>query len=644
MKRAAWLGCTLLLAACAAGRSREAFRGQVGPLVFEVMEQVSGEKKLSIEGSAEVDRGSLIRVDFGLTKTNPAPADPRWQTLNDWLHALDGLVTARVELEARASGELASAEVQALIDEIGAFDERVDELASTGEELLQRTPEGRRQAEAWENERNNAAPDAPPPESELTLLGKYFARELEHLADELDHDLSQDGAAFVLVSAFAHRPGGDAVRLHVRNYDEIEGKDPAPRERLGLDLSTAERERLGSDLAQAKRAAEVLRKLDGRMDELVKQARELARRLGDELHRIGEEITSKKGWADLVPTLENATREGLSAEQVRALDALLALARSVQATVQGVQKIEELARRGARLDLDLAGALAQLLDENSELRKLASEAASELGGLLPKLKEAGKAAEESARAFEGLDPAALIDLALAAAAPEERQRAQALAAEVQAWLDRLRPLVDVARTAAEYLGAEPRELAAAASAVSAGDGISVPRSIDELEVGLVELGENVEVGDRVRVVVQTFRSNAGRPGDELDRAELDFRVTRFGWRRTVRGEAMLVRGISGDANSSFEPNVTAMATWHHKQRDPNDFGAFWNWLDPGLGIHAASMNLDPDQSVEFGLGAQLSLWDGYLFAGIGYDLSVPEDHGYFFVGTSLFKLLGALSN
>jgi hypothetical protein len=644
MKRAAWLGCAWFLAACASGRSREAFRGQVGPLVFEVKEQVSGDKRLDIEGSAEVDRSSMIRVDFGLTKTNPAPADPRWQALNDWLHALDGLVAARGELEARASGELEAAEVQPLIDEIGAFDDRVDELAASGEELLQRTPEGRRQAEAWESERNNAAPGAPPQESELTLLGRYFAREIEHLADELDRDLSHDGAAFVLVSAFAHHGGGDAVRLHVRNYDEIEGKDPAPKERLGLDLSTAERERLGSDLAQAKRAAEVLRSLDARMDELVKEGRDLARQLGDELQRIGEEITSKKGWADLVPILENATREGLSAKQLRALDALLALARSVQAGVQSVQKIEELARRGVRLDLDLAGALAQLLDENSELRKLASEAVTELGGLLPKLKETGKAAEESARAFEGLDPAALIDLVLAAAAPEERQRAKDLVAQVKTWLDTLRPLVDVARTAAEFLGAELRELAAAASAVSAGDGISAPRSIDDLEPGLVELGENVEAGDRVRVVVQVFRANAGKPGDEFDREELDFRVTRFGWRRTVRGEAMLVRGISGGTNSSFEPNVTAMATWYHKQRDPSDFGAFWNWLDPGLGIHAASMNLDPAQSVEFGLGAQLSFWDGYLFAGIGYDLSVSEDRGYFFVGTSLFKLLGALSN
>ena len=108
--------------------------------------------------------------------------------------------------------------------------------------------------------------------------------------------------------------------------------------------------------------------------------------------------------------------------------------------------------------------------------------------------------------------------------------------------------------------------------------------------------------------------------------------------------AMLVRGISGGTNSSFEPNVTAMATWHHKQRDPNDFGDFLNWLDPGLGIHAATVNLDPNESVEFGLGAQLSLWDGYLFAGIGYDLSISDDRGYFFVGTSLLKLLGALSN
>ena len=69
-----------------------------------------------------------------------------------------------------------------------------------------------------------------------------------------------------------------------------------------------------------------------------------------------------------------------------------------------------------------------------------------------------------------------------------------------------------------------------------------------------------------------------------------------------------------------------------------------NWLDPGLGIHAASVNLDPDQSAEFGLGGQLYLWDGFFFAGLGWDLSVSEDRGYFYLGTNLLKLLGALSN
>lgn len=644
MKLAPWHASFLLLAACASERSREPFRSQVGPLVFEVKEETAGGEKLDIEGTAEVDRNSLIRVDFGATQTTMAPADSRWAALNEWLQALDALVADRRELEARASGEVPAESVQGLLTEIREFNrKRVDPLRSKGRELMQRTPEGQRQAAAWEAEILNA-PEGAKPESALTQLNGFFSRELEQLSDELDRDLNRDSAAYVLVSAFAHHPGGDAVRLHVRNYDEIEGKDPAPRERLGLDLSTAERERLGSDLAQAKRAAEVLRQLDGRVDELVKEARELARKLNDELRRIGEELRTKQGWGSVIPALENAPRNGLSAEQARALDAILALARSVQDTLQSMQTIEELARRGARLDLDLAGALAQLLDASSELRKLASEAVGALEALGKNLTATRKAAEESARALQAVDLSALLDLALATAAPEERERVKQLVADVRAWLDQLAPLIEVARKAAAYFGSDPEELDLAAKAVSAGDGISVPRSIDDLEAGLVELGENVEVGDRVRVVVQVFASNAGKAGAELDRQELDFRVTRFGWRRSVRGEAILVRGISGGTNSGFEPNVAAMATWHYKQRNPNGFGEFMNWLDPGLGIHAASVNLDPDQSAEFGLGGQLYLWDGFFFAGLGWDLSVDEDRGYFYLGTSLLKLLGTLSN
>jgi hypothetical protein len=67
----------------------------------------------------------------------------------------------------------------------------------------------------------------------------------------------------------------------------------------------------------------------------------------------------------------------------------------------------------------------------------------------------------------------------------------------------------------------------------------------------------------------------------------------------------------------------------------------WNRLYPGWSIHVASLDQDDDESVELGLGVNASLWGGLPFGGVGYNLNADSDE-YFFLGTDLFKILGAL--
>ena len=555
------------MACTAPPKSVTPLTGRVASISFRLEERRADGTDVILRPNAEIDRDSMIRVAFDQADPDgrsAAPPDARWVALNEWLGGLEQMLVARSELETRASGELRPSEVAGMIDEIEAFDEQhVEPLFEQGRELLERTAQGRSQLELREED-----------QSALEMFSDFFAHELAALDQHLAQDLGGEHAGYVLVSAFADRAGADPVRLPVRGYDNIESKSPTVAPLLGLSLSSAERERVSAELAQAQKAVEVLRRLDGRLEELVERSRELARELRANLERLVAELGARRGWQAFVQQLATAERTGLDARQAAALDALLALAQACTPLVEGAEALAALARAVRDLDLDLGGALTQLLDGASPLRQALERVRQATTRLHADLGAARAASQAASAALAGVDLEQLLDLALAALAPEERAAMLRWSSEARSFLDGLAPLLDVVRVALEHFGQDRRELELAQAAVRAGDGISIPRSIDDLADGFVLLGENVAEGDAVRVEVQALASVGGKPGEPVGQPErFDFRVTRFGWRRAVHGEAMLVRGTSGGTGSRYEPNVVVMASWHHKIREPSGLGA-----------------------------------------------------------------------
>ena len=88
----------------------------------------------------------------------------------------------------------------------------------------------------------------------------------------------------------------------------------------------------------------------------------------------------------------------------------------------------------------------------------------------------------------------------------------------------------------------------------------------------------------------------------------------------------------------WRPNVMAQANWFYSARAPGRFGGLWKWLGVGGGIHLASLDHGPE-TVEFGIGANVALWDGLFSFGYGRNLSIQRDPDYHFVGINLFGLL-----
>lgn len=81
---------------------------------------------------------------------------------------------------------------------------------------------------------------------------------------------------------------------------------------------------------------------------------------------------------------------------------------------------------------------------------------------------------------------------------------------------------------------------------------------------------------------------------------------------------------------------------HHFNR--NNPGSFFNKLDPGLGFHAAFLDQDDTENIEMGGGVNLSILDGLVRTGIGYNFSSRKNSEYWFVGFGLFNLLGQIKD
>lgn len=116
-----------------------------------------------------------------------------------------------------------------------------------------------------------------------------------------------------------------------------------------------------------------------------------------------------------------------------------------------------------------------------------------------------------------------------------------------------------------------------------------------------------------------------------------------GWHIKVSASVVFVQAFEREAQDSSFPAVPAAnASLHYhvpRAAGENRSGSFWNFLDPGLGLHVAYLDLGPkqadeeDPATELGIGGTLQLFGDLVQGGAAYDLQVERP--YFFVGLGL---------
>ena len=120
----------------------------------------------------------------------------------------------------------------------------------------------------------------------------------------------------------------------------------------------------------------------------------------------------------------------------------------------------------------------------------------------------------------------------------------------------------------------------------------------------------------------------------------EFRLRAFGFLgRAVAGLAFTHR----TSEPTWSP--TAALSWIGTYRrwpkgDGLGLGSIVRWF--GLGVSTMSLNFDPQQKVQIGIGATASVFDDRLLGGYGWNLQASEHPGYYFFSVRLFSATGGL--
>lgn len=156
-------------------------------------------------------------------------------------------------------------------------------------------------------------------------------------------------------------------------------------------------------------------------------------------------------------------------------------------------------------------------------------------------------------------------------------------------------------------------------------------------IALRKLG--IKHGDRmdVRVVIERQRNGV----TTTDQITFNARMVQIGIYSKIGGNLIYARADSGPGTAqTWKPNAAASLEWHYRTIYADSGGEkLWNWLDPGFGVHIASLDQIEDQATELGIGLNASIWGGFLQGGVGYNLNASKDHVYYYFGIDLLKVL-----
>lgn len=614
--------CAGVLGACAGDRavSTRAYQG----VTYKAFEH-DGRKTFGLDANARttVDANSDLVVEFEVAKTGAAsPVTKEWQDLNALLRVVEQAGQEYARLNALTVDISDPSQVAKVQSALRAHDEVAVRLETNLEARL-----GAERAEtvisgSFDGGQGGA-------QGTFANITRYLAAEIERLTSEIKTFTDTRRRLVVSVEAFVLPRDGNVRQLHVENYDSIPAGKYEPIDRYSLDLTEAEQRDLTMRLAQAELAASAVReifdekgKLDAALQQLVDKLKEASRRFLDEVRQgaSGSLQQTLRAAEDALRAATNDARFVAAAADLRAVaDELAAIRRDAETIERLVAWIEQLP---ASLQ-----SLASVLQAARELEGRVGEITQLVKGWKPRAIALTQRLGSLRTGIGDVDFAQLVPAPITAFVKRLEgdlfPNRWALVAELVALVRQSR----ASQGALEDLAGKDQRL--------------IFRGLDDLRPGRVELPRaGLVLGDRVQTTVTFHRlDEKGGKQDVAHSERFDTEAQLMGLHRRIGAQLIFARASRGTAEATeWRPNVAIGGEYHYRIREPEGAGAVWNFLDLGLGLHAASLD-QGDENVEFGLGVQTSVFGGLITGGYGWNLSVPDDREYFYIGIDLFDLL-----
>ena len=417
--------------------------------------------------------------------------------------------------------------------------------------------------------------------------------------------------------------------LHLAGYDDIAEGDPNLINKLALPKD------FDKTVTAAKTAAADMKDLHTTFARaqaaLTNQLAELKRRLGvvaDELPKL----------PDLLKKVESAPWASLKEGKV--------VVASAREAVAGGQEIFSACRAGfatlRELDTVSVSALIGVL----------SKPGSSVAACADAIVSKGPAVVKSAMALHDniatMNSAATSDAALAKALAAQTA-ADAEALETSLRRSALAELGEAWSKVKDFLG-EGAALVGTPTFAAAEH--ATDRSYREVSDTTIDLVRSARVPGDV-VYYRASVVTDGKVRQSWTSAPL--RVVVTGVHIDVSGSVVFVRALKPQSVDSSWPAAPAVtATLHYgakRSANENQGNPVWRFLDPGLGLHVAYLDLGPkvpkgsttppsDPATEVGIGSTFQLFGDVVQGGVAYDLQVRRPYWFFGIGLKTATKLG----
>lgn len=561
-------------------------------------------------------------------------ADPDWSRLDDILRSVESLAARREELALRAIRVNPGN-----VDELATLHADSDALYADVRTLLLQTL-GRQQgldpaeqlqilSGEFDNRRNPTRP--------YENLSRWLRGEIERLREAANDEYDGKPDMLVEVKAFLHPVTGDARAVHIPNWDDIADGEVSTQGLRSKFFTPGELRRFQEQLAFNTAVKNSIREISSSRDAV-----------RSSITGLREQIVAQlENWESQL----DAAAEALGGSK-EALD--LITDSNLRSSVAALtNEIEELAGvvEGLRQQYDslrdLRGQLSSfrvsdILMDPERVQALWVEIDTWVNASRQQIDQLREVPAKLDNIIE--QSVSLADAAVDALSEEAASTLRtALGESLRDASSSLPRTFELLGLMAEMLDARSVGIQRGAAELEETEGTTIQRSVAELLPARVDLGGMAE-GDQLTVEVEFLESAAdGEDPEFRHHEEYVFDLERVGWYRDLAGALIFARASQGDGDAKdWKPNVAALLNWHYRYpEESNTWRQFWNGWNPGLGLHLAALD-QGDDSFEIGIGVNVSFWQQYLYGGVGWNLNVNDDRGYYFIGSNLFEILNAI--